>query len=336
MKIEENIPLAPLTTFQIGGPARFFARAESLEDLKEATDFARNESLDFIILGGGSNVLVDDAGFNGLVILNATKGVEWTDKGEIVEVVAASGESWDKLVEAAVAKGLWGIENLSGIPGTVGGGVVQNIGAYGGVLSQTLVSVDVFDTQEKKIKTLPKLELQFGYRSSIFKQEEGRYVVLRAVFELSKKGAPNLEYKDLQAKFAGKNPSLEDVRSAVMDIRRNKFPDLSVEGTAGSFFKNPILPESEAHALQARFADMPLFSLPESTDIKVPLGWILDHVLNLRGFAIKDARVFERQALVIAAKRGCSSSDVKKLAEIIAQKVFDTCGITIEPEVKIL
>lgn len=332
MTIQENVLLAPFTTFHIGGPARCFARASSVEELQESLSFAKAKNLRVFVLGGGSNVLIDDKGFDGLVIKIELTGVE--EKGNIL--IAAAGENWDELVKRAVSKNLWGIENLSGIPGTVGGAVVQNIGAYGQALSQTLTWVEAFDNRSSEVIRLPKEELKLGYRTSVFKEEEGRYIVLKAALILSPAPTPELSYKDLTAWLEGRAPGLQDIREAVLDIRRSKFPDVRVEGTAGSFFKNPIVSEDEAVRLREQYPQMPLFSMPETSGVKVPLAWLLDHVLRLRGFRVGGARLFERQPLVVAAERGASSHDVCMLAEQVADAVREAFQIELEPEVRIL
>lgn len=332
MQIEERIPLGSLTTFQIGGPARYFARVKSVEDLAEALQFAKEKNAKVFFLGGGSNVLVDDAGFDGLVIKIEVKGVAEQDS----RMSAGAGESWDALVLRTVENNLWGIENLSGIPGTVGGAVVQNIGAYGQALSQTLEWVEVYDTTTGAEKRLSKKEYQSGYRDSIFKREPGRYVVLRVALALSLGGVPATSYKDLAVRFAGKTPSLQEIRAAVLEIRAQKFPDLQVEGTAGSFFKNPIVTEEEAKKLQLQYPDMPVFTMPETSGIKVPLAWLLDKALHLRGARMGGARLFERQPLVIAAEPNTPSADVKKLAAYVQEKVREAFDIEIEPEVTVI
>lgn len=332
MTIEENISLAPLTTFQIGGPARFFARTTTVADIAQAFVFAKEKNVRVFILGGGSNVLIDDAGFDGLVLKIELSGVD--EEGNTF--VVAAGENWDALVGCAVNKNLWGIENLSGIPGTVGGAVVQNIGAYGQALSQTLAWVEVFDTRSNQVERLPKEKLQFGYRGSLFKQEEGRYVVLKAALELNPAAAPNTAYKDLKARFEGLRPTITDIRTAVLEIRSNKFPDLATEGTAGSFFKNPIVTEEEAKKLQALYPDLPTFAMPETAGVKVPLAWLFDHALALRGTHVGGARLFEKQLLVVAAARHTSSQEVRALAEKVSAEVKNKFDIMIEPEVKIV
>lgn len=340
MQLQEHIALAPYTTFNIGGPARYFVEAHIIDELKESLDFARSNNLATLVLGGGSNVLISDEGFSGLVIKIALQGsFEMQEQGGEVRVRALAGDSWDALVAFCVERGVWGIENLSGIPGSVGGAVVQNIGAYGAALSQVLVSVQVLDTNNLEIKNLTIEECAFGYRGSIFKKEEGRYIVLSATLKVLPAPQPNLSYKDLVTRFADKAPTLQEIREAVLEIRKAKFPDLTVEGTAGSFFKNPILPKAQAESLQAQYPELPLFTLAESTDIKVPLGWFLDYrhgVLDMRDVRVGGARMYEKQFLVLVAEKHTSAKDVRELASLVQKKIFDELKIKIEPEVKIL
>lgn len=336
MQVQQNIALAPYTTFKIGGSARFFVAVKTVEELKESLDFARDQNLATLILGGGSNVLISDDGFDGLVIKIEIKNGITVDK---TSVAASAGESWDDLVAFCVENGLWGIENLSGIPGTLGGAIVQNIGAYGAALSQVLTLVAVYDTRHQQVKMLSVEECKFGYRGSIFKEEEGRYIILAATLRLVSSPTPNISYKDLQTRFKDSSVDIKAIRDAVLEIRKAKFPDLTVEGTAGSFFKNPIVPLAEAKALQARYPDLPLFEMPETTDIKVPLGWFLDYkhgVIDLRDVRVGGARMFEKQFLVLVAERNTSANDVQELVRVVQKKVFDELHITIEPEVKVI
>ncbi|TSC69630.1 MAG: UDP-N-acetylmuramate dehydrogenase [Parcubacteria group bacterium Gr01-1014_56] len=339
MTIEKNIALFPLTTFGIGGPARYFALVQNIQEMREALAFANARAMKIFVLGGGSNVLIDDKGFDGLVLKIELKGVETVKEDGHMLIVAAAGESWDELVGRAVKENLWGIENLSGIPGSVGGAVVQNIGAYGSALSQTLEWVEVLDRESDSVKTLTKEACKFGYRDSIFKREPGRYVLLHAAFSLDSAPRPDLSYKDLALYFEGRVPSLGEIREAVIQIRKKKFPDLNFEGTAGSFFKNPVLSGEEAKKLALKYPGMPLFALPESPNIKIPLGWILDYrhgVLDLRDVRVGGARMFEKQFLVIATEKNTTAADVKELAKIVQEKILVACGISVEPEVHIV
>lgn len=326
------MPLAPQTTFGLGGPARFFVRVHSTEALTEALGFAEARALPVLVLGGGSNLLVGDSGFSGLVIKLETKGI----RQEGHTLFAAAGESWDALVSYTVEAGLWGLENLSGIPGSVGGAVVQGIGAYGAAIGQTLASVEVFDCKTKEVRNLDKAACAFDYRTSVFKKEEGRYIVLRAALTLSPEPNPNTTYRDLAEWFSGTRPTLEALRAAVLAIRKEKFPDLALEGTAGSFFKNPIVSAEVAEGLRARYPGLPTFAMPETEGYKVALAWLLDHVLGLKGCAVGGARLFERQPLVIAASRNATATDVVALARDVQKIAKEKLDLVLEPEVKII
>ncbi len=334
MYIEENVPLAPLTTFNIGGPARFFVRVQSLDDLREAIDFAKEKKLKVLALGGGSNTLADDVGFPGLVLKMDMLGVELiAGDGDSSILVAGAGESWDAVVARAIARGLWGIENLSGIPGTVGAAPVQNIGAYGAEAKDALVWVEAFHIQTGRITRFEKSECKFSYRMSLFKKNPGIYFITRVAFLLHRKGTPNISYRDLSEFFTGNAaPTLQEIRDAILSIRARKFPDLSKEGTAGSFFLNPIVSAEKAMQLRERFPDLP--SYPAETGAKVSLAWLLDHALHVRGMRIGGARLFEKQPLIIVADRGTSSCDVYALADSVIEKMRDVLNIKVETEVQ--
>lgn len=339
MKIQENVSLAQYATFHLGGPARFYTEAASLEDLREAISFANEHTLPLHILGGGSNTLVSEAGFSGLVVHMVNQGLEVSAAENIVQFVVQAGEGWDTLVAYAVSQGAWGVENLSGIPGTVGGAVVQNIGAYGASLSETVTVVRAYNRATGSVEEFSNEACHFGYRESIFGQPGSPYVVLEAVFELQTGLHPNLSYKDLSQYFVGKNPGLEEIRNAILAIRKNKFPDLNVEGTAGSFFKNPIVGEEMAQALCARFPLLPTFALPEVSGRKIPLAWFLDErngALTLPVRNVGDARLFEKQPLVIAAKNNTSANDVLLLATEVKKQIQEQLGIEVLFEVKII
>ncbi len=344
MHIEENVPLAPLTTFHIGGSARYFVRVHTIGELIESLGWARDDNVATYVLGGGSNTLVPDVGFDGLVIKIEIGGLELQKdikkehavaEDDKIVVTAGAGESWDGVVAYAVERGLWGLENLSGIPGTVGGAVWGNIGAYGASVSQTLQWVEVYDKETEEVRQFDIGACAFGYRDSFFKQHAAQYVIVRAAFAQARTPRPNLSYKDLAVRFTNvQHPTLTDIREAVLAIRKEKFPDLLVEGTAGSFFKNPILSKADADALVAKYPTMPVFAVPEADGVKIPLAWLLDKVLALRGTSVGSARLFERQPLVLVVSRGASSADVVALANTVRQKVSDTFSITLEQEVQ--
>ncbi len=327
MTIEEHVPLAPLTTFGLGGAARFLLRVGDVVQLQEAITFAQEKKLNTLLLGGGSNLLVGDGGFDGLVIKIEMRGV--VQDGDTL--VAGAGESWDALVARSVADGLWGLENLSGIPGTVGAAPIQNIGAYGAEVADTLAWLDAFDTHEDKTVRFLAQECGFAYRTSRFKQESGRYVVLQVAFALKKNGVPNLSYKDL----AGlKQPTLAGIRAQVLSVRAQKFPDLAKEGTAGSFFLNPIVSGEVAGRLAAQYPELPQF--PAEGGVKLSLAWLLDEVLHLKGARVGGARTFERQPLVLVATPDARAGDVCALAEQIKKEAKEKLGIEIQEEVRIV
>jgi len=336
--MEENIPISQLTTFKIGGATRFFFRAVSPDDLKKALEFAKLKKVPFFVFGGGSNILASDAGFNGVIIKNELRGVDFKDLGESVEVTAGAGELWDAFVEKVVERGLYGLENLSGIPGTVGATPVQNIGAYGVEAGESISSVETLDSKTGTLKIFSKEECRFAYRDSFFKTVSGkRYIVTRVSFLLKKNGVPNVEYKDIKNYFSktGKTPTLSDVRQAVLEIRKEKFPDLSVTGTAGSFFKNPIISDSEWNRLKEKFPDLPGFKLSDGK-VKVPLAWILDNVLNYKGMMIGNVGLYKQQPLVVINSGGGKAKEILELAKDIALKVKNETGITLAWEVEYL
>lgn len=337
MTANKDVPLAPFTTFHIGGPAEVVTEVRSEEDIVEALALARERSLSVAVLGGGSNILVPDEGVRGMVLRMLANGIssQEDDGGRVVVCNAEAGALWDEVVERAVARGLWGIENLSGIPGTVGGAVVQNIGAYGAVLSETIQSVDVYDVQKRSQHTWMANECGFGYRTSVFKKSPGRYIVLRARLTLSTVPRLNITYSDLATRFATTiAPTLADVRTAVLAIRSTKFPDLTRYGTIGSFFLNPVLQNEAARAIAERFPGMPLYPLPEG-GVKVPIAWLLDYrhgVLDMRNTRVGGAFVWPHQPLVIATRHGATARDVEMLARTVALRVQEATGIVLEPE----
>lgn len=336
MKIEKDISLAPQTTFRIGGIASYFCEVNSIEDLHEALAFARTKEMPVFVLGGGSNVLFSDTGFAGLVIQMNMKGIKIGERKESVLVTAQAGEGWDSFVAHTVQQNLWGLENLSLIPGTVGASPVQNIGAYGVEVMNYIHSVQTIDGQSGKERTFSNKECQFSYRYSIFKKPAyKKFIITSVTFELSVKPTPNLSYKDLHQFFEAKGikePTQREIRDAVIEIRMNKFPNLAEIGTAGSFWKNPIIEKVDYVKLNNLYPGLP--SYPFGENVKVSLAWILDHVCNLKGYTLGKARLFEKQPLVIVAESGSSSIEIKALSEAVSGIVEGKTGIRIEPEVE--
>lgn len=330
MVLREHVPLSTLTTFKVGGTARYVADCLDVGDVREAVALARGKQLPFMALGEGSNLLAPDAGYPGVVIRVRIPGLTFSPDGTLV---AGAGVSWDSVVREAGERSLWGIENLAGIPGTIGAAPVQNIGAYGAELADTLLSVRVYDTITDTEYEIEADDCGLGYRESRFKREPG-LIITQVALALTASGSPRVSYKDLAARIeAGERLSTpSEIASAVRSVRSVKFPNLEEYGTGGSFFKNPVIPAVEYETLRARYPEMPGFVV--SDGIKIPLAWILDHVLSLRGYARGPASLFERQPLVLVTKSGARAQDVDALAEDVAQKVFEATDIRIEREVR--
>lgn len=342
MKIRQDVPLAPYTTFGIGGPARFFAEAETEAEVIEAVRWAEGNAVPLFVLGGGSNLLVSDAGFAGLVLRMQIAGIEPCGPG-CFDVGA--GENWDQLVDRVVAEGCAGMECLAGIPGSVGGTPVQNVGAYGQEVSETITSVRVFDRQRRIVSELDREAGHFRYRESVFnKDEPGRYIVLRVRYQLQLGGLPSLRYADLQRRFEGKEmPSLQEVATTVRAIRREKGM-LLVEGdadsrSAGSFFKNPIVASEELERI-AEAARAPLTAVPRweagPNKVKLSAAWLVEKAGFGKGFGAElgsgQARVSSRHTLALTNRAHATSADVEVLAGTIAHGVERAFGVRLERE----
>jgi len=340
MTIEASISLHNLTTFRIGGRARFFCCVTNIHELSEAIAFADREKIPFFVLGEGSNILVSDEGFPGLVIKMDILGIDFENlSGDKVKVKAGAGENWDYLVALTVEKGLYGLENLSFIPGTVGAAPVQNIGAYGAEVKDTITEVETFDTVEKKVKIFTHKACHFTYRDSFFKTKEGkRYIITSVSFTLNSKGSVKTEYKDVKDYFAkkqNKNPSLTEVRQAVIEIRQAKLPDVKKLGTAGSFFKNPIIGKREYQALLKHYPKLPSYNL-DTSHVKIPAAWILDNLCNFKGYREKHVGVYESQALVLVNFGNATADEVLQLANAMQKCVKEKTGIDLLFEVQIV
>lgn len=333
--MREQVPLSTLTTLHAGGPARMVADCATEEELHAALAFAKAQNIPWYPLGDGSNVLASDEGYDGLIVRPRLMELSFEEGGEGTLVTAGAGIGWDALVEEVTKRGLWGIENLAGIPGTVGASPVQNIGAYGAELGDTLEFVDALDADRGSVFRFSKQECELGYRDSRFKRERG-LIIVRAGFRLSSSGGARISYADLaKAKEQGEDLSTPlAIAQAVRTIRARKFPDLSVYGTAGSFFKNPVVHTEVFTALQEKFPEMPGFVTEKG--VKVPLAFVLDKILNLRGFRMGHAWLYDAQPLVLVLDAGGSTQDVDALALHVASLVHDATGIKIEREVRSL
>jgi UDP-N-acetylmuramate dehydrogenase len=328
-KVRENVPLAPFTTLGIGGPARWFVEAASEGEIVHAVAWARERGLPLFILGGGSNLLVSDAGFPGLVLRVALKGIEVSDDNGDKMYCVAGGENWDSLVQQTVQANCAGMECLAGIPGTVGGTPVQNVGAYGQEVAETIQSVRVLDLESLVFREIPAAECGFAYRSSIFNSTaRGRYLVVRVDYRLRPEGEPNLRYADLQKAFpTGAKPTLTEVAATVREIRQAKGmllvdrdPDCR---SAGSFFKNPIISLDEFSALTARLgrtaANPPPHYPGGEGRIKLPAAWLIEQAGFQKGYALGRAGISTRHTLALVNLGGASAAEILALRdEVVA------------------
>ncbi|HVX90794.1 MAG TPA: UDP-N-acetylmuramate dehydrogenase [Candidatus Paceibacterota bacterium] len=333
MTTRESVSLASLTTFRIGGPAAYVVDCESESDVRDAIAFAREHALPFVVLGGGSNVLAPDDGYAGVVIRPHLTRLSFDERDDGVLAIAEAGVPWDAFVREACMRSLWGVENLAGIPGSVGAAPIQNIGAYGAEVAETVEWVEVLDPETGDVTRVSNADCAFGYRDSRFKRNPGT-IILRVAFLLKKDGAPRIGYADLARAQEQGTPltTPSEIAAAVRAIRAKKFPDLSHEGTAGSFFKNPHITAEAFAALKERYPELPGF--PSGALVKVPLAWILDRVLNLRGFTHGNARLYEAQPLVLATTFGARAEEVRALAALVNARVKETTGIELEWEVR--
>lgn len=351
------MPLAPLTTLKIGGPARFFVKAHTPEDVVAAVKHARLNGLRLFVLGGGSNILVSDAGFDGLVVHIALKGIESSDlpvqnsesenpgdetqnpedRGSTLVTVQA-GEDWDEFVGYCVDRGLAGVECLSGIPGLVGGTPVQNVGAYGQDVSESITTVRCFDRQTCEIVDLSNEDCGFAYRTSIFNTTmRDRYIVLSVTFSLIKGGQPKISYKDLKDYFGGRKPTLAETRDAVLKIRAAKSmvidPVDPNSQSAGSFFKNPVVSNEELKRIAAQLGvdSVPHFEAG-GDKVKIPAAWLIERAGFRKGFSLGNAGISTNHSLAIVNRGGATAAEIIALKNMIAAEVERSVGVRLKPE----
>lgn len=345
MRLQGNIALAPLTTFQVGGPARYFVDAHAEHEVMEAVAHAAAHRLPLFVLGGGSNLVVADEGFPGLVLKVSLRGVEFEGDREKMLFNAASGENWDQLVALAVSKGCSGLECLSGIPGSVGGTPVQNVGAYGQEVSETITRVRVLEIPSGNITDMSNADCGFGYRASKFNGDQrDRYIVLEVGYLLRRNGEPKIDYADVRNFFAAQGtaePTLQEVREAVRSIRRSKAM-LIVPGdedcrSAGSFFKNPLVSQDEAARIETvareRAPDqiMPRYPGPNG-QVKLAAAWLVEQAGFHKGYSRGPVGISRKHSLAIVNRGGATAKDIVALKDAIQGKVFDVWGVRLQPE----
>ncbi|SRR5579884_249917 len=341
MQIQENVPLASYTTLQVGGPARFFIEARSEGEIRDALLFARERLLEVFVLGGGSNLVVADAGWPGVVLKIAVAGTTaHPADGKRIFVVGA-GEDWDKFVALSVEQNCAGIECMSGIPGTVGGTPVQNVGAYGQEVKDAITSVRVLDILTLERRDMAAAECGFSYRTSIFNSsEKGRYIVTQVSFALTPGGTPKIEYADLKRHFGEQSaPTLKEVRDAVRAIRSTKGMLISSDDqdsrSAGSFFKNPIVTLDEYNRIASLPAcknqKPPSFPAPAGA-VKISAAWLVERSGFQRGYTDGKVGISRKHSLAIVNRGGASADDVLRLKNKVQEGVFQTFGVKLQPE----
>src|SRR5579864_2937313 len=342
MLITENVPLAPLTTLKVGGPARYFIEAQTISEVSQAVEFSRSRSLPLFVLGGGSNLVISDAGWPGLVLKIGNTGINHRHGREEVIFEAAAGEDWDKFVGLAVAHNCSGIECLSGIPGNVGGTPVQNVGAYGQEVANTIESVLALDLRDGQLHELSNQDCGFSYRTSIFNtSERGRYIILQVNYALKHGGDAYIAYADLKKYFAGwsEKPTLANTRDAVRKIRAGKGMLITAGDddcrSAGSFFKNPILSAEQYQQLTMRAAakNLQIPSYPAlDAQKKVSAAWLVEHSGFSRGYGNGSVGISRKHALAIVNRGNATATDILAFKEDIQQRVKELWGILLEPE----
>lgn len=330
MEIKKDVDLSKLTTLKVGGIASFFVEVNSLDELKEAMIFAKSKQLRTIIIGRGSNIFFSNNLPKTLILKMNLKGIKFNEN----EVEVFAGEDWDSFVKKTLSKNLYGLENLSGIPGTVGASPIQNIGAYGVEVGEYIREVWAIDKRNSEIRKFLNKECKFSYRDSFFKTEKSKnFIIFKVVFVLNKKEKVNIGYKDLVEYFKKKDkPNALEVRKAVIEIRKKKFPDLKKFGTAGSFFKNPIIAVKKYNFLLEKFPGLPSYPTKKGF-VKVPLAWILDNICNLKGYRKNSVGLYKKQPLILVNFGKATGKEVNTLVKQIKKKVFEKTNIKIVLEV---
>jgi UDP-N-acetylmuramate dehydrogenase len=342
MQIQENVALAPLTTLQVGGSARYFAEAMTADDVREAMRFAKQRGLPSFVLGGGSNLVVSDRGWEGLVLRIAIPGIQHQHGHGVAYFEAGAGEVWDDFVAASVGHHCAGIECLSGIPGSVGGTPVQNVGAYGQEVAETIVSLQALNLETGEEVEFEKDDCRFRYRTSIFNTtERGRFVILTVRYALVPGGEPKLAYTDLKKHFANHEdtPTLAEVRDAVRQIRASKSmlitPGDPDSRSAGSFFKNPVLNPAQYQELEQRAAERGLRvpSYPAlSAQRKVSAAWLVENAGFVKGYQLGRAGISSKHALALVNRGGASAAEIMALKDQVQEKVEAVWNVRLEPE----
>jgi len=342
VKIQENIPLAPYTTFKVGGPARYFAEALSEQNIQTALEFCGSRNIALFVLGGGSNLVISDRGWPGLVLKVSIPGIHSEPANGRMLFHVGAGEDWDPFVAQTVAAECAGIECLSGIPGTTGGTPVQNVGAYGQEVAETITNARVLEIATGKISEFSNTECGFAYRTSIFNStHRERYIVLKVTFALVPQGKPRIEYADLKKHFASisSTPTLAETRKAVRAIRHSKAMLITPEDedcrSAGSFFKNPILTTDEYEALNKIVHSMkkqiPTYPAGEGR-VKVAAAWLVENAGFHKGYSLGPVAISRKHSLAIVNRGNAKAADIIALRNQVQQGVKKAFGVELHPE----
>ena len=342
IEIQENVCLAPYTTLQVGGNASYFIEPRNEGEVIEALRWAQTRALPVFVLGGGSNLLVSDAGFRGLVLHISIGGINTQDDGGRRIYSAGAGAEWDTLVERAVLDNCAGVECLSGIPGSVGGTPVQNVGAYGQDVSETIVRVCAMEAATLKRVEFDKAACEFSYRQSRFNGSDlGRYILTRVDYALQPGGAPKLAYAELKHHLmsttaSDKPPSLSEVRAVVLTIRRAKGMVLDENDadshSAGSFFKNPVVSFAVYERIAAGSAvPVPHFDAGEG-HVKLAAAWLIEQAGVAKGFVLGPVGISSKHTLALINRGGATSADVQRLKDFVQRRVHQRFGVDLRPE----
>ncbi len=332
----KDVELSEYTSLRVGGKARMVV-VRSEEELQDAVMYAKKEGLRIHVLGGGTNTYFSEHIEHFLIIKNEIKGINVQTArhsesiNDSVLISCGAGEVWDDVVTYAVDNGLWGIENLSHIPGTVGGAPVQNIGAYGRELADVFVSLAALDIETLTVITMDSTMCQFGYRDSVFKHEQGRYIITSVTVKLIKSPSPVLTYKPLDALRDRVGVTLAEIREEVIRIRKVKLPDWKLYPNAGSFFKNPIVDEPRMISLKETYENIPFHQVEGG--YKIPAAWLIEHVAEVKGLKIGDIGTWPVQPLVIVNYGRATSVEINHFASKIIKKIQEKTHIILENEV---
>lgn len=333
MKDVRDYSLLQHNTFGIEARCHRFLEYASVEEAKLVATVLRESALPYMIIGGGSNLLLTQD-FEGIVVHAAIKGIDRHDSC----VVCGSGEVWDDVVAYCVSHQLYGAENLSLIPGEVGASAVQNIGAYGVEVSNLIVQVEAIEIATGEIRVFPNAACDYGYRQSRFKQDwKNRYLLTHVTYKLQTHFTPHLDYGNIRAELERQGisqPTAQQLRQTIIDIRNAKLPDPKVQGNAGSFFMNPIVSREKYEQLAAQYVGMPHYTIDEAHE-KIPAGWMIDQC-GWKGKAIGRAGVHDKQALVLVNRGGATGQEIVTLCQAIQHDVKKKFGIDLYPEVNII